>query len=242
MPGLPSTTSEIESPTGCTKQLMSVAWSWMPAAELMRPAGMKPSSCACRKRRSQVPRLSSRSGWARARATRARTCSTVDSWPFAYFSISVSRQMSCSTTAFSVSLMAVLEGYTGTPGLVNREAEGRMVGKNLAGGLLLGLARGRGRRRLVARLPRALQRIGDFGVPHAQSQLDRRVAFLGDHERVGAVAQQQIDHRQAALHRRVREGRVAVVMVHVRVEVHRQHLLRVHQVVLLDAVEERLQD
>ena len=46
MPGLPSTTSVIESPTGCTKQLISVAVSEVPAAELMRPAGMKPRSCA----------------------------------------------------------------------------------------------------------------------------------------------------------------------------------------------------
>ncbi len=46
MPGLPSTTSEIESPTGCTKQLMSVACMGMPAAELMRPAGIKPASIA----------------------------------------------------------------------------------------------------------------------------------------------------------------------------------------------------
>ena len=56
MPGRPSTTSEIESPTGCTKQLISVACRFTPAAELMRPAGMKPSSCACRKRRSQWAR------------------------------------------------------------------------------------------------------------------------------------------------------------------------------------------
>src|SRR6185295_16140623 len=56
MPGLPSTTSEMESPTGWTKQLMSVACRLTPAAELMRPAGMKPSSCACRKRRSQAAR------------------------------------------------------------------------------------------------------------------------------------------------------------------------------------------
>ena len=46
MPGLPSTVSETESPTGCTKQLMSVAWSCVPAAELTRPPGMKPFSSA----------------------------------------------------------------------------------------------------------------------------------------------------------------------------------------------------
>src|SRR6185503_5670779 len=48
------------------------------------------------------------------------------------------------------------------------------------------------------------------------------------------------DHRRAALHRRIGKRRVAVVVVKVGVEVHRQHLLRVHEVVLLDAVEERL--
>jgi hypothetical protein len=53
MPGLPSTISEMESPTGCTKQLISVAWIWIPAAELMRPAGMNPSLSAPRKRFSQ---------------------------------------------------------------------------------------------------------------------------------------------------------------------------------------------
>ena len=49
MPGLPSTVSETESPTGCTKQLISVT-SRMPepAAELIRPPGMKPRSSASR--------------------------------------------------------------------------------------------------------------------------------------------------------------------------------------------------
>ncbi len=42
MPGRPSTDSETESPTGCTKQLISVARRSVPAAELMRPPGMKP--------------------------------------------------------------------------------------------------------------------------------------------------------------------------------------------------------
>ena len=73
MPGLPSTISVIESPTGCTKQLISVAVSEVPAAELMRPAGMKPRSCASRKRASQCARFSSGSTAASARATRART-------------------------------------------------------------------------------------------------------------------------------------------------------------------------
>src|SRR3990172_2756140 len=95
MPGLPSTTSEIESPTGCTKQLIRVACSATPAAELMRPAGMKPSSSALRKRRSHFARSPSASTWARAFATGWRTWSTDDSSPLAYFSSSASRQISC---------------------------------------------------------------------------------------------------------------------------------------------------
>src|SRR6266496_2378162 len=35
MPGRPSPTSEIESPTGCTKQLISVACIGIPAADLL---------------------------------------------------------------------------------------------------------------------------------------------------------------------------------------------------------------
>src|SRR6266853_1741884 len=66
MPGRPSTISEIESPTGCTKQLMSVACIGIPAAELMRPAGMKPASIASWKRRSQWACLSGTSATARA--------------------------------------------------------------------------------------------------------------------------------------------------------------------------------
>ena len=49
----------IESPTGCTKQLISVAVSVVPAAELMRPAGMKPRSCASWNFVSHCARLSS---------------------------------------------------------------------------------------------------------------------------------------------------------------------------------------
>src|SRR5713101_6419824 len=164
MPGLPSTTSEIESPTGCTKQLMRVAWSWMPAAELMRPAGMKPSFCACRKRRSQCARRSSGSTWASARATRRRTSSTLASLPLAYFSSSVSREMSCGGASVTVRL-SILEGHT----------------------VAVGAAR-------------VLQEVGDLVVPHAQGELDRRVAFLAGHRRVGTIAQQQLDHRRVALH------------------------------------------
>src|SRR6185312_7540162 len=98
MPGLPSTTSEIESPTGCTKQLMSVACSCTPAAELMRPAGMNPASSALKKRFSHFARSPSASTCASARATRRRTSAMEVSPFFAYFSTSASRQISWSET------------------------------------------------------------------------------------------------------------------------------------------------
>jgi hypothetical protein len=75
---------------------MSVACIAMPAAELIRPAGMKPASMASWKRRSQWTRFSGASAAARARATRSRTSVMVCSLPFAYFSSSASRQISCS--------------------------------------------------------------------------------------------------------------------------------------------------
>src|SRR6185295_2301044 len=53
MPGLPSTVCETESPTGCTKQLMSVACKSVPAAEFTRPPGMKPRVCASKNACSQ---------------------------------------------------------------------------------------------------------------------------------------------------------------------------------------------
>ena len=93
MPGLPSTTSVMESPTPCTKQLISVAVSEVPAAESIRPAGMKPRSCASRNRASQWARFASGSTEASARATRARTSAAVASPPFAYFSRRTSWEM-----------------------------------------------------------------------------------------------------------------------------------------------------
>src|SRR5262245_48880245 len=238
MPGRPSTTSEIESPTGCTKQMIRVACSATPAAELMRPAGMKPSSCAWKKRRSHCARSLSRSTWASARATRRRTSVTVCSLPLAYFSSSVSRLISCSATAETRgagSWISILDEYTVSGPARRRLPEVQTTEILSAGG-------GRGGLRLV-RLgrgaARVLERVGDLGVAEAQRELDRAVAFLGGLAGVGAVAQQQLDHRQAAAHRRVGEGGVAVVVVQVGVEVHRQHLLRVHQVVLLDRVEQR---
>ncbi len=58
MPGRSSTASVMESPTGCTKQLMSVAASDVPAAELMRPAGTNSgrASRGPRPRRARGPR------------------------------------------------------------------------------------------------------------------------------------------------------------------------------------------
>src|SRR5882672_3775718 len=84
MPGLPSITSETESPTGCTKQLIRVAVSVVPAAELMRPPGMKPFSSASKNSGSHLP--GSTSAAANARATLRRTSSMLRSPPLAYFS------------------------------------------------------------------------------------------------------------------------------------------------------------
>jgi hypothetical protein len=63
----PSVTSVTESPTGWTKQLMSVAARSVPAAELIRPAGTKPCCCASRNFASQCARLVFRLGLRRAR-------------------------------------------------------------------------------------------------------------------------------------------------------------------------------
>ncbi len=99
MPGLPSRASETESPTGWTKQLISVAWIPVPAAELIRPAGTKPFSSAQRKRAPHISRRSAGSASASARATRARTSAMVLSSPLAYFSSSTSVEMSCGASA-----------------------------------------------------------------------------------------------------------------------------------------------
>ena len=100
MPGLPSTVSETESPTGCTKQLISVTSRIPdPAAELIRPPGMNPSSSAFRNTGSCA--AGSASTAASARATRCRTARAASgpsrsrSAPLAYFSRSTSRLTSC---------------------------------------------------------------------------------------------------------------------------------------------------
>ena len=100
MPGLPSTVSETELPTGCTKQLISVTSRIPdPAAELIRPPGMNPSSSAFRNAASYA--AGSASTAASARATRCRTARAASgpsrsrSAPLAYFSRSTSRLTSC---------------------------------------------------------------------------------------------------------------------------------------------------
>jgi hypothetical protein len=81
---------------------MSVAESSVPAAELMRPAGTKPSRSACRKRVSQRARASGASAWASARATRRRTSSMLRSSPLAYFSSSTSSLIGCAASVGAV--------------------------------------------------------------------------------------------------------------------------------------------
>src|SRR5581483_599892 len=76
MPGRPSHLPEIESPTGCTKQLMKVACSRVPAAELIRPAGTNPAVIAARNFFSQWTRFFAVSTRASARATRRCTSAT----------------------------------------------------------------------------------------------------------------------------------------------------------------------
>ncbi|OIQ83681.1 hypothetical protein GALL_345030 [mine drainage metagenome] len=93
MPGLPSTSSDTESPTGCTKQLISVAWMSVPAADMMRPAGTKPASMA--DRNSASWRAGSASCAASARVTRAWIWAALRSSPLAYFSARTSRLMDC---------------------------------------------------------------------------------------------------------------------------------------------------
>src|ERR1700722_14043690 len=87
------------SPTGCTKQLISVAEMSVPAAELTRPPGMKPATIASKKRCCQCSRSSGLSTAASPFATRRRTSSAVFSSAFAYFSSSTSRLIACSSSS-----------------------------------------------------------------------------------------------------------------------------------------------
>ena len=99
MPGLPSVRPLMASPTGCTKQLIRVAWSSVPAAELIRPPGIKPASMASKKRRSHIRRVFPYSLAAKARATRWRTSVTFFSFPLAYFSKRTSVEIPCSSSS-----------------------------------------------------------------------------------------------------------------------------------------------
>ena len=96
MPGKPSSSTPwMQSPTGCTKQLMRVAWMSVPAALMMRPAPMAP---ACRLARNRVSYFSRSSGFstlARACATRRNRSSAPVSPALRYFSVSTSRLMGC---------------------------------------------------------------------------------------------------------------------------------------------------
>ncbi len=131
MLGRPSRRSDTESPTGCTKQLISVAWMPVPAAELMRPAGTKPFSCAHRKRAAQASRWSSASACASERATRSRTSVMLCSSPFAYFSSRTSVEISCGAARRAGS--GRLRSCLGSPfmsGLGSRYARG--TARNIA--------------------------------------------------------------------------------------------------------------
>jgi hypothetical protein len=85
----------MESPTGCTKQLISVAVSEVPAAELMRPAGMKPRSCGSRNSLPSGRACLGLGRGERPRDTRAQLRAVV-SPSLAYFSSRTSREIACS--------------------------------------------------------------------------------------------------------------------------------------------------
>ena len=106
MPGRPSSTWAIESPTGCTKQLISVADRAVPAADWMRPAGMKPCSSASRKRGFPKGVLVGGFGLAKARALHTVHVPDGGSSPLAYFSASTSSLMAWGGNARTVALGA----------------------------------------------------------------------------------------------------------------------------------------
>ncbi len=84
----------MESPTGCTKQLMSVAARGVPAADWMRPAGRKPC-CSAHRKASRCWSRRSGSTSASALATRALTSSIDVSLSLQYFSRRTSRLIAC---------------------------------------------------------------------------------------------------------------------------------------------------
>src|SRR6266496_875999 len=79
------------SPTGCTKQLISVACSEVPAALMMRPAPIAPAFRLAWNCASHFSRSASASTEARARATRANRSSASVSPGLRYFSCRTSR-------------------------------------------------------------------------------------------------------------------------------------------------------
>src|SRR6218665_2450571 len=71
MPGKPSSSWPcMQSPTGCTKQLINVAWMSVPAALMMRPAPIAPACRLARNRASYRLRRSGASPDAKGRGPR----------------------------------------------------------------------------------------------------------------------------------------------------------------------------
>src|SRR6218665_2427504 len=96
MPGKPSSSWPcMQSPTGCTKQLINVAWMSVPAALMMRPAPIAPACRLARNRASYRLRSSGASTDAKARATRWESICAVVSPGLRYFSHSTSCLMGC---------------------------------------------------------------------------------------------------------------------------------------------------
>src|SRR6218665_2629004 len=96
MPGKPSSSWPcMQSPTGCTKQLINVAWMSVPAALMMRPAPIAPACRLARNRASYRLRSSGASTDAKARATRWESICAVVSPGLRYFSHSTSWLMGC---------------------------------------------------------------------------------------------------------------------------------------------------
>jgi hypothetical protein len=115
MPGLPSTSSTIESPTGCTKQLISVAASGGAGGGV--DAASRDEAVFLRPQETWLPSgaRSSLLRWRRVRLGDARrTSCTLVSEPLAYFSMSTSVEISCSGSG---------------PGLL-RLRSGRVVGRS----------------------------------------------------------------------------------------------------------------
>src|SRR5665647_660279 len=88
----------MQSPTGWTKQLISVASSAVPAALMMRPAPIAPARRLAWNRACHLSRSPSASTEASARATRANRSSKSFSPGLRYFSCSTSRVIGCTAS------------------------------------------------------------------------------------------------------------------------------------------------